>query len=55
MCPACIETMAFVVAGASSTGGLTALVASKLRRQVRSEQNPQTAESKENHDDRKSS
>jgi hypothetical protein len=31
MCPACIATMALIVAGATSTGGLTALVAKKLR------------------------
>ena len=30
MCPACIATAALVVAGATSTGGLIALVATKL-------------------------
>jgi hypothetical protein len=31
MCPVCIATVAQIVAGATSTGGLTALVVSKLR------------------------
>ncbi|MGH7493342.1 MAG: hypothetical protein ACREOO_13255 [bacterium] len=31
MCPACITTAALIVAGATSTGGLTALVVKKLR------------------------
>ncbi len=31
MCPACITTVARVVAGATSTGGLTALVVKNLR------------------------
>jgi hypothetical protein len=31
MCPACIATMALIVAGASSTGGLTARALKKLR------------------------
>jgi len=31
MCPACITTVALVVAGATSTGGLTALVVKTLR------------------------
>jgi len=31
MCPACIATMALIVAGATSTGGLTALAMKKLR------------------------
>jgi hypothetical protein len=31
MCPACLTTAALVVAGASSAGGLTALVVKKLR------------------------
>jgi hypothetical protein len=30
MCPVCITTMALVVAGSTSTGGLTALVVKKL-------------------------
>jgi hypothetical protein len=31
MCPICIANMALVIAGATSTGGLTALVVKKLR------------------------
>ncbi len=31
MCPACITTAAVMVAGATSTGGLTALVVKTLR------------------------
>jgi hypothetical protein len=32
MCPVCLATIAWVAAGATSTGGLSALVVSKLRR-----------------------
>ncbi|MCU1277197.1 MAG: hypothetical protein JWM53_743 [bacterium] len=32
MCPACITTVAMVAAGASSTGGLAAVVARVFRR-----------------------
>jgi hypothetical protein len=32
MCPACIATMTLLVAGSTSTGGLSALVAKKFRR-----------------------
>ncbi len=31
MCPACLTAAALAVAGATSTGGLTALVVKKLR------------------------
>jgi hypothetical protein len=31
MCPACLTTVALIAAGASSTGGLTALVVRALR------------------------
>jgi hypothetical protein len=31
MCPACLAALAMIVAGASSTGGLAALVVSKFR------------------------
>lgn len=31
MCPACVATMASIVAGATSTGGLAAFVTKKLR------------------------
>ncbi|MGH9396061.1 MAG: hypothetical protein ACRD18_04345 [Terriglobia bacterium] len=30
MCPACIATLALIVAGATSTGGLTAFAVKKL-------------------------
>ena len=32
MCPACISALALTIAGTGSTGGLTALVVSKIRR-----------------------
>jgi len=31
MCPACLATLAMIVMGASSTGGLAALVVNKIR------------------------
>jgi hypothetical protein len=31
MCPACLATLAMIVIGASSTGGLAALVVNKIR------------------------
>lgn len=31
MCPVCIANMALMIAGATSTGGLTAFVVKKLR------------------------
>jgi len=31
MCPACLTTVALMIAGATSTGGLTLLAAKKLR------------------------
>ena len=31
MCPVCLANMALVIAGATSTGGLTAFVVKKLR------------------------
>jgi hypothetical protein len=34
MCPACIATMTFLVAGSASTGGLTALATRKFRRKA---------------------
>jgi hypothetical protein len=33
MCPACVASMALVAAGATSSGGLTALVVSKFLRE----------------------
>lgn len=43
MCPACIATGAWIVAGATSTGGLTAFVLSKLQRktQVKQDNDPE--------------
>jgi hypothetical protein len=32
MCPACIATMTFLIAGSASTGGLTAVMAKKFCR-----------------------
>jgi hypothetical protein len=43
MCPVCIANMALVIAGATSTGGLTALVVKKLRTRrdaIRNRRNP---------------
>ena len=37
MCPACLATAAFVIAGGSSAGGLTAFAVKKLRRKNGSE------------------
>jgi hypothetical protein len=34
MCPACITTVALIVTGVTSTGGLTALVVKKRRSQT---------------------
>ena len=31
MCPACLSTLALIAAGTGATGGLTALVVTKLR------------------------
>jgi hypothetical protein len=35
MCPVCLTTAALAIAGATSTGGLTALAIKSLRRRVR--------------------
>jgi hypothetical protein len=35
MCPACITTLTLIVAGATSTGGLTAVFVKKLERRPR--------------------
>jgi hypothetical protein len=40
MCPACIATMTFLVAGSASTGGLTALATKKFRRKAVRKQSP---------------
>ena len=39
MCPACIVTAAFVIAGGSSAGGLTVFTVNKLRRRNSLEKN----------------
>jgi hypothetical protein len=46
MCPACITTAAVVVAGATSPGGLTALIVRKLRGYSNAEKTPIQAQSK---------
>jgi len=49
MCPACIATAAWIATGVTSTGGISAIVVSKLRRKknIKQEQNtnPQKGES----------
>lgn len=48
MCPACIASAALAVAGATSAGGLTALVVKAIRsrkRTRRAEQKPKTERS----------
>ena len=49
MCPACIATMALICAGATSTGGVSALAIRKLRAKTGARANPatQTGENKE--------
>jgi hypothetical protein len=39
MCPACLATLAMMVVGASSTGGLAALVVNKFRNDTRAKLN----------------
>ena len=34
MCPACLATLAMIVAGATSTGGLAAVVVKKIRNET---------------------
>ena len=45
MCPVCMTTVAMITAGATSTGGLTAVVVAKLRNR-----NPQSQQRKEERD-----
>jgi hypothetical protein len=63
MCPVCIATVAQMVAGATSTGGLTALVMNRLRARTgakninhtirtRGEQNETTNEQSESSESR---
>ncbi len=40
MCPACLTSMALVIAGATSTGGVTALVVRKLRAKRDTKESP---------------
>lgn len=47
MCPACIASTALIVAGATSGGGLAALVARRLRANVRAKRNSKQPNSKE--------
>lgn len=49
MCPACIATMALIAGIATTTGGLTALVVTKLGAGRTPNQIPSEIESKENH------
>jgi len=46
MCPACLTTATLLVAGATSTGGLTALVVKKLRAKTGANSTNPTTESK---------
>jgi hypothetical protein len=39
MCPACLATLAMIVMGASSTGGLAALVVNKIRNDTSAKSN----------------
>lgn len=47
MCPACIATAVWAIAGATSAGGLTALVVKKLRAKTGANKLPSQSESKE--------
>jgi hypothetical protein len=44
MCPACIATGVWIVAGATSAGGVTAFVAKKLRKKADTAATVQAAE-----------
>lgn len=48
MCPACFAAAAWIAAGASSAGGLTAFVITRRRsrKNAKAEQRPSTAEKK---------
>lgn len=46
MCPACIAATAWPVAGVTSTGGLTVLIAKKLRAKTSAENVEQTTQTK---------
>ncbi len=47
MCPACIATTVWAVAGATGTGGLAMLVATKLRARTGAKSHPPQPKSKE--------
>ena len=49
MCPVCLATAAIIAGSATGTGGLTALVAFTLRKPMRENPVPTTA-NKEDHD-----
>jgi hypothetical protein len=51
MCPVCIATAALIAASATSTGGLSAIVAKKFRSQAHAEVLPAQPEPKENNHD----
>jgi hypothetical protein len=46
MCPVCIATVAWIAAGATSTGGISALVVGRLR-----SKNRETTTDNENHEE----
>ncbi len=47
MCPVCLATVAAIAGSATSTGGLTAFVASTMFRRKKQEQFPNPIEAKE--------
>jgi hypothetical protein len=47
MCPVCISTVALTVAGATSTGGLTAFVVKKLLPKSGANKSPRNPDQKE--------
>jgi hypothetical protein len=51
VCPACITSMALVVADATSTGGLTAIVLKKIRAKTGAKNISQQAKSEKKYHD----
>lgn len=49
MCPVCITTVALITSGATSAGGLAALVAKQFRTKNVADKIPTQIQSKENH------
>jgi hypothetical protein len=47
MCPACLATLAMIVVGASSAGGLAALVVNKFRNNTSAKSNVAVSKMKE--------